>query len=334
MPILRKKVDLLARVEESIRQSGWSVLYETHDKHPAIYYVYQRNRGGLVKVYIWNITHGGGVKRAADEYRIQITGVTEFEPLQGARTLILGWWDDVGVFAGWDIRQHLGPLGSSPSLQVSEGALRRALLTGFAPYVKSSGETAIAFRPDFMGTYIQFLEPLHDSGRLPSEAELLEELSVSPDDVADEDIDRGVEEPRRYAVLSTKRALRALDFRRRVLSAYEHKCAMCGLQLRLVDGAHILPAAHPESTDRTANGIALCALHHRAYDRGLVTFDTLFKVHVSESMIKKLTTDDRVYGLKNFQTHLRPIILTPADKKDRPASKLVQKANVLRGWDI
>jgi hypothetical protein len=62
-----------------------------------------------VKCYIWNITPGGK-NRPADEYRVQPTGVAKFEPGPGTKTLILGWWEDVGVFAGWDVREHLKPL--------------------------------------------------------------------------------------------------------------------------------------------------------------------------------------------------------------------------------
>jgi putative restriction endonuclease len=327
------KMGLLKRFEEAVRLGGWSLLYVAGKSHPSHYQVYREDRSYRVKVYIWNITHGGAT-RAADEYRIQITGIDTFQPEPNSRNLILGWWEDVSVFAGWDIRQHSGILGASPSMQVSEGALRQALLSGFAPYANRRGETAIAFRPDFVCTYIEFLEQIHDSGKVPAEASLLTKLSEDPDEVDDEEIEEEVSEKRKFAVLSTKRAMRALDFGRRVLSAYEHKCAVCGVQLRLIDGAHILPAAHQDSTDQTTNGVALCALHHRAYDRGLVTFDDKFKVHINEPMVKTLVDDDRAEGLTTFRKALRPIILIPADKKDRPATKFVDKANRLRGWRL
>ena len=211
------------------------------------------------------------------------------------------WVVGVGVFAGWDFRQHVGVVSSSPSMQVSEGALRQALATGFAPYVNQNGETAVAVRPDFMGTYIQYLEPLHDSGKVPSEAEILIKISEDPDEVEDSEIDSGVAPPRKTAIVSTKRSLRALDFNRRVLSAYAHQCAMCGTQLRLVDGAHILPVAHGDSTDDTSNGVALCALHHRAYDRGLVAFEPTGKVTINEKLVKKLKDDHRAAGLAKFR---------------------------------
>src|SRR3990172_3185205 len=106
MPRLPKP-QLLERFEDAIRLSGWSILYLSKKGHPALYQVYRVDFSFRVQIYIWNITHGG-TTRAADEYRIQITGVDKFGPVIGARTLILGWWDDVSVFAAWDIRQHSG----------------------------------------------------------------------------------------------------------------------------------------------------------------------------------------------------------------------------------
>jgi len=327
------KRQLLERFEDAIRLSGWSILYLSKDAHPARYQIYRNNRSYRVQTYIWNITHGGAT-RSADEYRIQITGIDRFEPQNSARNLILGWWDEASVFAAWDIRQHLGALSSSPSMQISEGALRQALLTGFAPYVNQNGETAIALRSDFMVTYIQFMDQIHDSGIVPAEANLLEKLSMDPDNVLDEEIEGEVAEKRKFAILSAKRALRAIDFSRRVLSAYEYRCAMCGLQLRLVDGAHILPVAHLDSTDQTANGVGLCALHHRAFDRSLVTFDSDFKIHINESRVKVLVAEDRGGGLSAFRKSLRPLIFTPAEKKSRPSLKFIDKANAVRGWKL
>jgi len=65
-------------------------------------------------VYVWHLTHGGGKARPKNEYRIQITGVDHFEPLHGGKTLILGWWKDAEVFAGFDVRKHLGTWKLNP----------------------------------------------------------------------------------------------------------------------------------------------------------------------------------------------------------------------------
>lgn len=327
-----QKRELLFKVEDAIRASGFNVLYLSSE-HPASYRIYDGSYSRAVKVYIWNISHGGK-NRPDDEYRIQVTGVHKFEPSANACNIVLGWWDRIGVFGGWDIRQHAAPLGASPSLQISEGALRNALHFGFAPYVKENDETAIAFRPDFMGTYIRYLETLHDSGKVPAEAEILRKLSKNPKTINEKYIDKFVAEERKRALISTMRNLRALDFRERVLSAYGHRCAMCGVQLRLIEGAHILPVSDPKSTDQTANGVALCALHHRAYDNGFVTFDAAFSIHINEKSASLLKKSNYGFGLKEFRNALKPTIHVPAIKSDRPATKFVNSANALRGWSL
>lgn len=58
-------------------------------------------------------------------------------------------------------------------------------------------------------------------------------------------------------------------FSDRVTSAYQRLCAMCGLDLDLIQGAHIYPASAPSSPDEPWNGLSLCANHHLAFDRHL-----------------------------------------------------------------
>lgn len=107
---------------------------------------------------------------------------------------------------------------------------------------------------------------------------------------------------------------------------------MCGVQLQLLDAAHILPAAHPASTDGTNNGVALCVLHHRAFDRCLVTFDATFRTRLNEAGVLRLTNLDG--GLQAFRESLRPVLRLPADRRDRPAPRFVAAANAARGWRI
>lgn len=335
MPRLSKPA-LLERVEDAYRLGGCNVLYlsESGD-HPATYRVYKEDVSETVRIYIWNISHGGGPRSAA-EYRIQITGLgsDRFEPEIGGKTLILGWWPNEEVFAGFDYRRHNGLLGGSPSMQIGLAALQAAIANGFAMHRKNNGELAIAFRPDFVGTYTQNLEALHDTGEAPEEVALLSRLAADPDEVGEPEIQAGVARQRRWAVVQTRRALRALDFSDRVLGAYRHRCAMCGVQLRLLDGAHILPVAEPDSTDETANGVALCALHHRAYDTGLVTFDAEYHVHLHDERIAELRQARLDGKLNFFQDGLRDVILLPAERANRPRREFVEKANRLRRWHL
>ena len=81
-----------------------------------------------------------------------MTGVSQFQQSTGTKTLILGWWTEGSVFAGFDVRKHSAPLGFSPSLQIRKHSLELAAESGFAPSDKGNQEIAIAFRPDFFAS--------------------------------------------------------------------------------------------------------------------------------------------------------------------------------------
>jgi putative restriction endonuclease len=87
----------------------------------------------------------------------------------------------------------------------------------------------------------------------------------------------------------TTRHKRDPHFRKRVLKAYEYRCAVCGLDVRLgtvsvaLDAAHIRwhQAGGPDVED---NGLALCVLHHKLFDLGAFTLDGKGAVLVSEEV--------------------------------------------------
>lgn len=331
MPPLRKRA-LLRIVEGAIHASGWDHLYLSPlGDHPARYTLYREERSYRVRVYIWNLTHGGK-NRPVDEWRIQATGIGRFEAEIGAKTLILGWQGDRGVFVGFDFSHHRNPLGSSPSIQIREEALERATLKGFAPHTRGNDELAIAFRPEFFAQYVENLEALHGCGQARHEIEMLEEIADSSGRLEEGEVTRRVAEARRSSVVSVTRWARAHDFSRRVLNAYEERCAMCGVQLRLLDGAHVLPVGHSESTDQTDNGVALCVTHHRAYDRALVGFDRSYRVGLNSRKVAELEMEDLDGGLHEFYSSLRPKLHVPGDVQDRPSKNLIGLANEVRGW--
>lgn len=60
---------------------------------------------------------------------------------------------------------------------------------------------------------------------------------------------------------------RAASFRTLVLRRYGSKCSLCNCSIEeLIDAAHIIPFAEGGS-DNPENGLPLCDLHHKAYDR-------------------------------------------------------------------
>ena len=71
----------------------------------------------------------------------------------------------------------------------------------------------------------------------------------------------------------SRRRRRDPEFRHRVLTAYEYRCAVCGYDVRLGSRELGLEAAHIKwhqagGPDSEVNGLALCALHHKLFDRG------------------------------------------------------------------
>ena len=73
---------------------------------------------------------------------------------------------------------------------------------------------------------------------------------------------------RQYVTSLTRRRLHQSAFRERVLSAYQYQCAFCRLRhSELLDAAHIIPDSDPRGDPVVSNGIALCRLHHAAFDK-------------------------------------------------------------------
>jgi putative restriction endonuclease len=75
---------------------------------------------------------------------------------------------------------------------------------------------------------------------------------------------------------SVTRLRRDPEFRSRVLAAYDHSRAVCGCDVRLGTAVLAVEAAHIQwhqanGPDEERNGLALCSLHHKAFDRGAFT---------------------------------------------------------------
>ena len=88
-------------------------------------------------------------------------------------------------------------------------------------------------------------------------------------------------------------------FRDRIIRAYEHQCAVCGFNVRVGNTLVALEAAHIKwhqagGPDVEGNGIALCALHHKLFDRGAFTVSPGLLIQVS----------DRAHGTHGFNEWL------------------------------
>ena len=84
-----------------------------------------------------------------------------------------------------------------------------------------------------------------------------------------------------------KQRRRDPHFRANILKAYNYKCAVCGYDVTLRGQPVALEASHikwhqAQGPDSEENGLALCSLHHKLFDRGAFTLSNQLAILVSE----------------------------------------------------
>lgn len=269
MPALRND-EIIGAIQDAFAKSAaTSILVSEKRRNPRRFYVTSGDASFPIWIYIWTLTHGGGKARPEDEYRIQLTSVTPPLPLNpDGPTLLLGYEPRKGAFAGFDLRKHKSFSTQSPSVQINISALRQAARDGFSFIRKANDEIAVAFRPDNMLSYALTSEKLHELGAESVVSDLLSRVSRF-EEVTEQELD-SVSDERRRIVAKVSRLARDSDFRRKVTVAYDRRCCVTGMQLRLIDAAHILPVGAEGSTDEVQNGLCLSPTYHRAYDRSLI----------------------------------------------------------------
>jgi putative restriction endonuclease len=124
-------------------------------------------------------------------------------------------------------------------------------------------------------------------------------------------------EPRRAYVTSTfRRRLHQVAFRQRVIRAYRDRCALCRLRhLELLDAAHITADSDPEGEPVVSNGLALCKLHHAAFDRFFFAVRPDYVIEVRPSILAETDGPMLLVGLQ--QIHGQRIVL-PARARELP----------------
>lgn len=104
---------------------------------------------------------------------------------------------------------------------------------------------------------------------------------------------------RRYAETMILRRLHQDAFRVTVLRAYESSCAVCRLQFEpLLDAAHIDRDRSEEGEPVIDNGLALCKLHHAAYDANIIGISPDYVVRTRLSVRNAIDGPVLEYALK------------------------------------
>lgn len=122
---------------------------------------------------------------------------------------------------------------------------------------------------------------------------------------------------RRYLIAETKRRLHQPVFASQVMLAYETRCAVCALSHReLLDAAHIIPDSDPRGLPIVSNGLALCKIHHAAYDQNILGIRPDCVVEIHSRLLDELDGPMLLHGLQGH--HGKELMQRPRRRVDQP----------------
>jgi putative restriction endonuclease len=128
-----------------------------------------------------------------------------------------------------------------------------------------------------------------------------------------------IDEARRtYVTRLAVARLHQAAFRRRVLNAYRDRCTVCQIRhLQLLDAAHILADRHERGDPVVSNGLALCKIHHAAFDANILGVRPDHVVEIRADILEEIDGPMLRHGL---QDHHGSKIILPRAASDRPSS--------------
>jgi putative restriction endonuclease len=168
----------------------------------------------------------------------------------------------------WEVRTDRGP--GSPGTGVT--ALRE---TGAAGRLAPELRAALRREPSLLGRIARVLLDQHFPPSL--HGDLCEAVGLEL-------------EPARSEPLPAGRRQRDRRMREMVLTAYEYQCAFCGYDGMIGSVPVGLEAAHVrwwafDGPDDVDNGLCLCALHHKLFDKGALGVGEGHRVLVSQHFV-------------------------------------------------
>lgn len=115
----------------------------------------------------------------------------------------------------------------------------------------------------------------------------------------------------------TAKRLRDPSWRSAVLQAWDRQCAFCGYDGQLAGASIGVEAAHVrwfafDGPDTFDNGLALCVLHHKLFDIGVLGLDSELRILVSIAFTARTNAGRAVYDLHHRSLSPRPGTPAPA----------------------
>lgn len=122
---------------------------------------------------------------------------------------------------------------------------------------------------------------------------------------------------RRYVERINRARLHQPMFRARVLAAYDTRCTVCRLRhAELLDAAHIIADSKPHGDPVVPNGLALCKIHHAAFDTNIMGVRPDLTVHIRHDILDEIDGPMLRHGLQGMHNErLQP----PRTRTARPS---------------
>lgn len=119
-----------------------------------------------------------------------------------------------------------------------------------------------------------------------------------------------------YVARVVKQRVHQPMFRARVLNAYNKRCAVCTLKYpELLDAAHILSDSDERGLPIVTNGMAMCKIHHAAYDQDFLGVSPDYVVHINERLLADRDGPMLQFGLQAMNGKSLEL---PNRRDDRP----------------
>ena len=127
---------------------------------------------------------------------------------------------------------------------------------------------------------------------------------------------------RRYAETMVRTRLHQRPFRDRVLLAYGSQCSLCRLRhIPLLDAAHIKEDADG-GEPIVPNGVAMCAIHHRAFDAHVLGVTPKYRVEVRPDVLREHDGPTLQHALQGLHGEL---ITLPRHRPEWPNRELLEE---------
>ena len=320
--------DLKYLLIDSLKQYSEDITYISGNNP----YTFSINKK-IVHIFIHNIHDTGKGRPNQDECRIQVNNTPNFLAAKnsGKPVLFFGYFADENIFTAWNpfIQTERINRRKVISLYSRFTAQKKASEQGIATYVDNDSQVIISFKPEYLGLYIENFQAMH----LSNEQTLLQLIKKSDlSEETEKELGEQINIERKKFTVTHKRFKRDAGFKDRIYDVYGGRCAICSIQLELVEAAHIIPHSHEKGTDDIKNGVCLCALHHKAFDNGLIYIKDDYSIQINSSKVKYLEKIHRDGGISRFSNlQQEEKIKLPSSHIYYPSTDFIKIANHIRG---